>query len=221
MPGIPAFAELAATPDAGLDMLALAVAAAFRDVDAHASIATLDTLGAELSNAASVTGEDPESLGRACAEVLGGEHGFVGDRENYDDPDNSMLDLVLARRRGLPIVLSVVYVEVARRAGIPLAGVGLPGHFVVGHFGADPPVLLDPFGGGREIEAGAADERLRPWTAHEIAMRMLNNLVAGYQRRGDISAAIRAASMRLELPAESSWRQILEAELRAMQARLN
>ena len=59
-----------------------------------------------------------------------------------------MLDLVLTRRRGLPILLSVVYVEVARRAGIQIAGVGLPGHFVVGHFGTDPPVLLDPFAGG-------------------------------------------------------------------------
>jgi regulator of sirC expression with transglutaminase-like and TPR domain len=221
MPDLPAFAELAAAPDACLDMLALSLAAAFHDVDADDAIATLDALGAELSRAAALTGEDPESRARACAEVLGGEHGFAGDREHYDDPDNSMLDLVLARRRGLPILLSVVYVEVARRAGIPLAGVGLPGHFVVGHFGAEPPVLLDPFGGGGEIEAGGADDQLRAWNAHEIAMRMLNNLVVAYQRRGDISAAIRAASMRLELPADRSWRQILQAELRAMQARLN
>jgi regulator of sirC expression with transglutaminase-like and TPR domain len=221
VPELPPFADLAAAPDAGLDMLALALAAAFHDVDAGEALATLDALGAELSRATALSGEDPESLARACVEVLGGEHGFAGDREKYDDPDNSMLDLVLARRRGLPILLSVVYVEVARRAGIALAGVGLPGHFVVGHFGADPPVLLDPFGGGREIEVSARDDQLRPWTAHEIAMRMLNNLVAAYERRGDVSAAIRAASMRLELPADGSWRQILRAELRAMQARLN
>jgi len=129
-----------------------------------------------------------------------------------------MLDLVLANRRGLPIVLSVVYVEVARRAGIPLAGVGLLDHFVVGHFGSDPPVLLDPFDGGGAIVARG---EVRPWTAHEIAMRMLNNLVVAYQRRSDVSAAIRAARLRLALPAEASMRDTLQAELRAMQAQLN
>jgi regulator of sirC expression with transglutaminase-like and TPR domain len=132
-----------------------------------------------------------------------------------------MLDLVLARRRGLPILLSVVYVEVARRAGIALAGVGLPGHFVVGHFGADPPVLIDPFAGGGAVEVDVAWSLVRPWKAHEIAMRMLNNLVMTYVRRGDLVAAIRAASMRLALPAEASVQEDLRAELRAMQARLN
>src|SRR5450755_4022683 len=68
----------------------------------------------------------PRSWRFACGQLLGAAHGFAGNRERYDDPDNSMLDLVLARRRGLPILLSVVYIEVARRGGIPLAGVGLP-----------------------------------------------------------------------------------------------
>ena len=141
----------------------------------------------------------------------------------YDRPDNSMLDLVLARRRGLPILLSVVYVEVARRAGIELAGVGLPGHFVVGHFGADPPLLLDPFAGGVTVNAtGAAEALVRPWGTHEIAMRMLNNLVAAYDRRGDLTGALRAATMRLELPIdEPRLQETLKAELRAIQARLN
>jgi regulator of sirC expression with transglutaminase-like and TPR domain len=221
MSDLPAFAELAQTPDAGLDALALAVAAEFREVDAAAAIATLDVLGAELAHDASGTSGGPEALALACGQLLGIARGFAGDREDYHHPDNSMLDLVLTKRRGLPIVLSVVYVEVARRAGIALAGVGLPGHFVVGHFGADPPLLLDPFEGGSAIEAGAAQAHVRPWGAHEIAMRMLNNLVAAYQRRGDAGAAIRAASMRLALPAEDSLRVILRAELRAMQARLN
>jgi regulator of sirC expression with transglutaminase-like and TPR domain len=218
MPDPRTFSELAADPGAELDALALALAGEFREVDAAGALETLDALGAELELEAAPASRSPEPVTRACAAVLGGTHGFRGDRENYDDPANSMLDLVLARRRGLPIVLSVVYVEVARRAGIPLAGVGLPGHFVVGHFGAEPPVLLDPFSGGRAIKpAGPA----RAWGAHEIAMRMLNNLVASYQRRGDIASAIRAANMRLALPAGGSHRTLLEAELRALQARLN
>lgn len=221
MPDLPAFAELAAAPDAGLDVLALALGAEFRDLDASAALATLDVLGAELSHDVARTNQAPEALALACAQLLGATHGFAGDREHYDDPDNSMLDLVLMRRRGLPILLSVVYVEVARRAGIPLSGVGVPGHFVVGHFGLNPPVFLDPFAGGKAIEPHVAQIHLRPWGPHEIAMRMLNNLVAAYQRRGDVGAAIRAASMRLELPAEVSMREVMQAELRAMQARLN
>jgi regulator of sirC expression with transglutaminase-like and TPR domain len=132
-----------------------------------------------------------------------------------------MLDAVLERRRGLPILLSVVYVEVARRAGVELAGVGLPGHFVVGHFGAAPALLLDPFAAGERIQGGRAEALARPWRPHEIAMRMLNNLVGSFLRRGDIGRAIRAASMRLDLPAEESLRDSLRTELRTMQSRLN
>ena len=221
MSQLPSFAALAAAPDVAMDVLALALAAEFRDVNAVGAIATLDVLGAELSHAAGRTSGTPDELALACAQLLGVTHGFAGDREHYDHPDNSMLDVVLLRRRGLPILLSVVYIEVARRAGITLAGVGLPGHFVVGQFGTDPPLLLDPFAAGRALDADLAQDLVRPWRAHEIAMRMLNNLVAAYHRRGDLGAAIRAARMRLTLPSEGSLRDTLQAELRALQARLN
>jgi regulator of sirC expression with transglutaminase-like and TPR domain len=218
---LPSFADLASDPEPAMDVLALAVAAEFRTVDARATIAMLDVLGVDLSRTVSSTSGRPRELALACGQLLGREQGFAGDRERYDDPDNSMLDVVLARRRGLPILLSVVYIEVARRADIPLAGVGLPGHFVVGHFGCDPPVLLDPFSGGARIDARASGGSIRPWHPHEIAARMLNNLVASYQRRGDLTLAIRAAQMRLALPVEGPLRDTMNAELRALQARLN
>ncbi len=221
MPALPSFSELAAVPDAPLDALSLALAAELRAVDAGRAMATLDELGAELSSDAERTAGNADEQARACADLLGGAHGFAGDREDYDLPDNSMLDLVLERRRGLPILLSVLYVEVGRRAGVPLAGVGLPGHFVVGHFGTGPPLLLDPFNGGAIVEEAVAETFLRPWRSSEIAMRMLNNLVASYQRRGDLGGAIRAAGMRLALPAQETLRDGLRAELRAMQAQLN
>ncbi|MDQ6605946.1 MAG: transglutaminase-like domain-containing protein [Actinomycetota bacterium] len=218
---LPPFSELAAAPEATLDLIALGLAAEFREVDAAAAIAELDALGAELARAAAATPGDPAALASACGQLLGVEHRFAGDREDYDHPENSMLDAVLARRRGLPILLSVVYVEVARRAGIALVGVGLPGHFVVGHFGAEPPLLLDPFSGGATVEGQFPRTLLRPWGAHETAMRMLNNLVGSYQRRGDLGPAIRAATMRMALPAAEREREVLRGELRAMQARLN
>jgi len=221
VPLLPSFADLASEPEPAVGFLALAMAAEFRVVDAAATIGMLDVLGEDLSRTAVQTPGRPLELSLACGQMLGREHGFAGDRERYDHPDNSMLDIVLSRRRGLPILLSIVYIEVARRAGIPLAGIGLPGHFVVGHFGTDPPVLLDPFNGGTRIDAPVSESTVRPWHSHEIATRMLNNLVVSYQRRGDLRLAIRAARMRLILPAESSLHDTMNAELRALQARLN
>ena len=222
MADLPSFAELVAAGDPPLDALALALAAEFRDVDAAAAFARLDALGADLAEALDAVPPLPEAEARACGAVLGVRHGFTGDAEDYDHPDNSMLDVVLERRRGLPILLSVVYVEVARRAGVALAGIGLPGHFLAGHVGASPPLLLDPFAGGALVEGDPPpDALLRPWRSTEVAMRMLNNLVAAHQRRGDLGAAIRAAGLRTVLPAPDAERTRLEAEHRALQARLN
>ncbi|MCZ9344314.1 transglutaminase-like domain-containing protein, partial [Streptomyces sp. TRM76130] len=89
----------------------------------------------------------PHAWAVALRELLGEGHGFRGSPADYRRLDASLLHRVLARRRGLPILLSVVWIEVARRAGAPVYGVALPGHFVVG-FGAGPgaaePVLADP-----------------------------------------------------------------------------
>ena len=121
---------------------------------------------------------------------------------------------------GLPILLSVVYVEAARRAGIELAGVGLPGHYVVGHFGPADPLLVDPFAGGARLEVGNAAE-VSPWGAHQTAVRMLNNLVGSYQRRHDLTRAIRAAELRLELPLADGHAAAFTAQLQALRAVLN
>lgn len=153
----------------------------------------------------------------AVSAVLGDRHGFEGDKQRYDRPENSMLDLVLETGRGLPILLSVIYVEVGRRAGLPIRGVGLPGHFVVGHFGSQPPVLMDPFHRGTVL----GEKPVKPWRPHEIGLRMLNNLVGSYERRGDLVRTLKAAEMRLELPVDPAVRDQLETELRGLRSRLN
>lgn len=210
---IPTFAELAAEAAPQIDELALALAAELReDIDADGALARLDELGNEVRR----FGGDGLA---ALREVLGRRHGFIGEREEYDHPDNSMLDLVLARRAGLPIVLSVVYVAVAGRSGIALSGIGLPGHYVVGRFETAGPELLDPFEGGIPVAQPPAGAR--PWGPHETALRMLNNLVGSYTRRGDLGRAIRSAELRLKLPLERAPAEALGAELRALRARLN
>ena len=92
---MPRFAELAVDPDATLDLLGLAMAAEFGEVDAAGAMASLDALGTELLGAAKQTSGTPEAQALACGQMFGVAHGFLGDREQYDAPQNSMLDLVL------------------------------------------------------------------------------------------------------------------------------
>ncbi len=214
------FGELADDASPPLDAFALALAAEFGDVDWEAAGDRLDRLGREVADFLSDAPRAPHREAAACRLVLGERHGYVGDTAEYGDPRNSMLDTVLARRTGLPITLSVLWVAVAGRAGFRLDGVGLPGHFVVGHFAADPPLLIDPFGGGTVLDGEPPPGLVRPWTAKETILRMLNNLVRSYQERGDLAKALHAAELRLSVSSGPA-REEVEAELRRLQARLN
>ncbi|WP_055548083.1 transglutaminase-like domain-containing protein [Streptomyces sp. NBRC 110028] len=134
----------------------------------------------------------PAAWADALARVLGERYGFRGAAADYRRLESSLLHQVLRRRRGLPILLSLVWMEVARRAGAPVYGVALPGHFVVG-FG-DPygdHVLADPFDGGRRLSGqdaallvsgitGAPPEPsvLGPADPLDIMLRILNNIRA-------------------------------------------
>lgn len=212
------FLALAAQPWAEIDDLALSLAAEFREIDAAAVSAQLDELGAEVAQRRAA-GDGPRAGLDALREVLGVRHGFRGDEKRYDHPQNAMLDVVLQRRRGLPIVLSVIYVAVARRAGIALSGVGLSGHYVAGDFAAVPPQLVDPFAGGTPVLAEPRE--IRAWGAHETALRILTNLVSSYGRRADLARTIHAAELRLALPLEPRKLHALRIELGALRARLN
>lgn len=139
------FAALVALPDGEipLDEAALLIAAEARpDLDVAAEIGRLDELAAGC--------KEPTLDG--LTHHLFTELGFRGNAENYGDPDNSYLDQVVRRRVGIPITLSVLTMEIGRRLGVPLDGVGMPGHFLV-RSRADPGRFLDPFGGGRHLDA--------------------------------------------------------------------
>ncbi|WP_199828868.1 transglutaminase-like domain-containing protein, partial [Streptomyces sp. NRRL B-24085] len=99
----------------------------------------------------------PRSWAVALRELLGDRCGFRGSAGDYQRLESSLLHEVLVRRRGLPILLSVVWMEVARRAGAPVHGVALPGHFVVGFGPPEEQVLADPFDGGRVLGGGDAE----------------------------------------------------------------
>jgi regulator of sirC expression with transglutaminase-like and TPR domain len=133
-------------------------------------------------------------------DTLFGELGFRGNTENYFDARNSFLNDVLERRTGIPITLSVVYMEIARRLGLRVLGVGMPGHFLVKYQDNDGEILLDPFHGGqllseqdcfqlvlRMYQGSVVFERsfLRAVSKKQILTRMLQNLKGIYARAGD------------------------------------
>jgi regulator of sirC expression with transglutaminase-like and TPR domain len=129
--------------------------------------------------------------------------GFTGDRDAYDDPRNSFLHTVIERRTGLPILLSVLTIGVARRVGVPIEGIGLPGHFVVADRSAGEPRYLDPFDGWAELDEGRLREIVRSAGGGELAShhlepvgpvpilrRMLLNLRGSYLSRRRLADAL-------------------------------
>jgi len=195
------FTELVRRADdsIALDELMLLIAAHDHPVDETSTRSQLDALAEGVDS-------DPDEL----AKHLFVTEGFRGNTTDYGDPDNSYLDRALRRRVGIPITLSVVMIEVGRRCGVSLAGVGMPGHFLVG---AGAGVLYDPFDGGRRLTADGArqvfralrpdvefrDEFLAPVGPRAIASRVLANLLNAFVDR-DPAGAVWAARLRLRVP---------------------
>jgi regulator of sirC expression with transglutaminase-like and TPR domain len=145
--------------------------------------------------AALVPEPDPRLALAALNRVLFEETNLRGNREDYYDPRNSFLNDVLDRGLGIPITLAIVYMEVAKRVGFTLAGVGMPGHFLLKHYGLDGEILIDCFNRGdvisrqdcqnrlNEIYSGEMKMRpefLHPISRRQILTRMLNNLKTVY-----------------------------------------
>lgn len=146
---------------------------------------------------------------------LFGRGRFGPDLSDYYDPRNSLLNHVLERRVGIPITLSVLALEVGRRVGVPMAGVGMPGHFLL-RDKVDRTVFIDPFHGGRLLDergcralfhqiTGAdstwSEEYLDPVDNLSIVGRMLNNLRVIYARRQDLAGLRWVMALRASLPA--------------------
>jgi regulator of sirC expression with transglutaminase-like and TPR domain len=204
------FARLIAQPEPDIDLArgALAIAADGRpDVDADAGLAVLDDLAERVRLRLDVGDAETHVIDR-IQDVLFREFGFRGPMAaEYHDPRASLLDVVLARRIGLPISLAIVELEVAWRIGLGLVGIGLPGHFIVGAPGG---VLLDPTGDGRRLtpdDCQALLRRsigdgilfhsgmLRPNGKREILARVLRNLRSAHLAARDWPAALGAVEM--------------------------
>ncbi len=194
------FLALLEEPVLRLDEAALAIAAEeYPGLDTARYLARLDEL-ADLVLRRTPSPLRAATMLRSLRDVLFVEEGYKGNEKSYYDPRNSYLNEVLDRRLGIPISLSLLFMEVARRVGLPLEGVGFPGHFLVKlRPELGPEVFIDPYNGGellsteecvarfKNVSHGREfDERFLQGVApRQILGRMLHNLKRIYVEQGD------------------------------------
>jgi regulator of sirC expression with transglutaminase-like and TPR domain len=161
--------------------------------------------------------------------------GFHGNTERYDDPRNSFLNDVLDTQRGIPITLSILMIEVGKRAGVPISGIGMPAHFVVRHEGT-PRVYCDPFAAGEILDAAGCRDRfheivgdevpfdpkwLNPMGRHAIMLRVLANLKDVYQQKNQPQNVEWVTRARLSVPGCPVLERRDLAQALAQQGRFN
>jgi regulator of sirC expression with transglutaminase-like and TPR domain len=219
------FVDLVSRADNAISLPAAALAIAriaYPNLDMNHWLAEVDEIRRD---AAVAVEREPSDPVEAVLGVVFDDYGFDGDRENYYDPRNSFLNDVLERKKGIPITLSAILLEAADGAGVPMVGIGFPGHFIVSH----PPTgrFFDPFRKGLVIDKpgflellrrqglGATSLRedlLQPVGRAQMLARMLNNLRRHYTAIGNEKAlnAIIAMSHSLESARESSSASLVQ-----------
>jgi len=171
-------------------------------INAEAYQAVLDGYASELRGRLGSTAE-PEEILTVMSQYLCGELGFAGNDADYYDPENSYLNCVLDRRTGNPINLCLVYVLLARRLRLPMAGIGLPGHFLCRYQSTAAEVYLDPFNRGKFLTKADCvqylvnanfslrDDYLAPVSSRQWLLRICSNLHQIYQRLEQAAEAVR------------------------------
>ncbi len=198
-----------AMPDADLDIAHLALLLAARDRP-EISLAPYRSHLDELAAAARDALRDapammPASIAAgALAGVMAGMFRYLGDTETYDDPRNANLAHVIDRRKGLPVTLGILYLHVASKLGLELAGLNFPGHFVLRLRCADEALVIDPFNGGQVLSAAdllallrsveGPQARLTPEACEavgtrDILLRLENNILGRAIRANDFGRA--------------------------------
>ncbi len=201
------------------------------ELDVEAALDRLNDLASRLGDRLRNFNDGRDFVEKARA-YLFQELGFHGNDQDYFDPLNSCLNQVLERRTGIPITLSVLYMEIARRLAMPVFGIGLPRHFVVQFDDGNYATYVDPYNGGRVISAGecfalagatvADPSLLQRVSKKQIVMRMLQNLHGAYLRRRDYAKAVDTLDLMIVgAPDTAAWykrRGAMLAELKRYQA---
>lgn len=196
-------------PDAQINLAKAALYMAqeeYPELDVESYLAGLDVMAAEVAKRLPST-PYPLRIIQTINQYLFTELGFRGDTDQYYEPRNSYLNQVLDRRTGIPITLSLVYLELASRIGFPMVGIGMPGHFLIRPVVEEMQVFVDPFNQGEILFEEDCRNRLQQVFNHPVELRpefletvrpaqflarMLSNLKAIYISRNEISKALTA-----------------------------
>jgi regulator of sirC expression with transglutaminase-like and TPR domain len=178
----------------------------YPDLDIADYLARIDLLATEVTGRLGPEADIYRSIA-ALNFVLFRQYAFHGNRDDYFDPKNSFLNEVIERKTGIPITLSVLYMEVAQRIGLTLDGVGFPGHFLVKCVGGGEEIVIDPFNSGEIMSREEIDKMLfdlyggkvvfhsdflASSTKKDILKRMLANLKAIYINGNDLVRSLAA-----------------------------
>lgn len=201
------FTEAVNGPENRLDLArtALLIASeAYPGLDILRYVAKLEVMAAAVRSVVTTT-DDPALKIESLNAYLFAERGFRGNVEEYYDPRNSFLNDVIDRRLGIPITLSIIYMEVGRRVGMPLQGVGMPGHFIMKYAEPEGDIYIDPFNQGQILSRQACEELIQqlysepvpfqetflaPVSKKQILARMLMNLKAIYMHTKEYLKAL-------------------------------
>lgn len=210
------FVRLVQQPEPAIDLARAALLVAAEsdpNVDVDGEMHQLDSWAAELRGRLEPGWNNLQKLARLRAFVFE-ELGFRGDRTDYYSPSNSLLHQVLKRRRGVPLTLGIVMLELGWRIGIPFEGVGFPGHFLVRLTGEEADLLLDPFRRGMSVDERDCKQMLLEATngtlefepellvsvgKRAMLMRLLTNLKGAYLRAGSDDLALNTVDKLLVL----------------------
>ena len=146
--------------------------------------------------------DTPEIIVNELTKFIFNEQEFSGNKDDYSNPDNSYFNQVLKHRRGIPITLSALCVLISQRLGLPIAGVGLPGHYIAKYNSPNAPIFFDPFNKGRRLISSDckrivqnlghsfSEHHLSQTSHRETLVRMMNNLIHTYSQSGEDQKAI-------------------------------
>lgn len=210
------FVQMVSRPDEALELARVALLVAAEsdlDVDVDGELRQLDGWAEELKSRITPDLNNLQRLARLRSFVFD-DLGFRGDRRDYYSPSNSLLHQVMKRRRGIPLTLSIVFMELGWRIGIPFEGVAFPGHFLVRLPGEPRDLLLDPYKRGMMVHEEDCRQMLLESTGgrlsydpaltasvgkRDMIVRLLHNLKGAYLRAGDDAQALAAVERLLVL----------------------
>ena len=187
------FRSLVEAPEEQIDLAegALLIAKhADQDLHVERYLARIDELAAHLRARIPSHGSGQERI-VALNRFMFAEQGFAPNVEDYYDPRNSFLNQVLDRKVGIPITLSVLYLEVGRRVGLPLHGVAFPGHFLVKCTMGDGVVVLDPYCGGISLRLQDLQQRLREVRGGEVSRAIVANMLVAASKKEILARMLR------------------------------